>query len=216
MTSKKHPSGTVSKLFRSFVIIGTVTIVNFHARATSWTYGFALGLGGTGIQTSANVNGSWTKIQRGETPGLLSLFADRAYNDFWSLSIEHLRGFRLGPFTSGLSFTGVGFKWYFLNPIPSFPKPDDDSTRLFIQQFSPYLSGASGVATGTITRSGDLVYSVTGSGLYFGFRAGSDYMLEPGMGLRGELSYSTTLLYAENPKVTMTEGSLRIGIFFFY
>lgn len=186
------------------------------SKVAQWTYGASIGLGGTGIQSKVQVDGAETNVERAEGPGTISLFADRIYNDTWSIAIEHIRGFRLGPLSSGLSFTGVGAKWYFWSPIPTYSEVSPESTHLFIQQFSPFVGFTTGIASGSIKRTNDKITSVTGSGVYMGLRGGMDYLLKPGIGLRGESSLSTTFSYSEKPVTTITEFSLRIGIFFFY
>ncbi len=168
------------------------------------------------MKTSAEVDGIDTNVDRAEGPGTISIYADRIYNDYWTLSLEHIRGFRFGPLSSGLSFTGIGGKWYFWSPIPSFPVLSPESTHLFIQQFSPYLGAMVVAASGSIYRGNDKVSTVSGSGMYFGLRGGMDFLLQPGFGLRGETSLSTTLSYSEKPQTTLTEFSIRVGFLFFY
>jgi len=217
MNSVKLPNTNLIFLRKSnFFLIIIIWSQILAAKSGQWTYGASLGLGGTGISTSAEVEGTSTKVERSESPGAFSLFADRTINDHWTTSFEHIRGFRFGPFSSGISFTGVGTKWYFWNPAPAFPETSDNQSTLFIQQLSPFVGVAAGLAEGTIKRGNDKVGSVSGSGIYFGGRAGFDYTMEPGFGVRSEGSLSFTFSYSEKPTTILAEFSLRIGIFYYY
>lgn len=189
---------------------------NLFAKTGQWTYGASLGLGGTGIRTYSEIDGVNTKIERSESPGAFSLFADRTINDFWTASFEHIRGFRFGPFSSGLTFTGVGTKWYFWTPAPTYSEVTPGSSHLLVKQLTPFIGVATGIASGSIQRANDKVPSVHGSGIYIGGRSGFDYTLEPGFGIRSEGSLSFTFTYAEKPSTTLAEFSLRIGIFYYY
>ncbi len=199
------------------VLITNVIFSNSALAQTGlWTYGLSIGFGGAGLRTYSNVDGETKKVERADGPAAFSLFADRIYNDSWTLALEHIRGYRLAPFGSGLSFTGIGFKWYFWNPAPAFVEVGPESTHVFVQQFTPYMGAASGLATGSIYRPYDKVQTVEGSGIYYGLRGGIDLLLKPGLGLRGESSLSATMTYPERPYTTVTEFSMRLGFFFFY
>jgi len=198
--------------FLSFLLLSPFVF----AKSGQWTYGATLGLGGTGIRSSAEVEGATTQVERSESPGAFSLFADRTINDYWTASFEHIRGFRFGPISSGLSFTGVGTKWYFWSPAPNYTDVPAESSHIHIQQLTPFIGLSTGIASGSIKRANDKVSSVSGSGIYLGGRSGFDYTIEPGFGIRSEGSLSFTFTYAEKPATTLAEFSLRIGVFFYY
>jgi hypothetical protein len=158
------------------------------AAAVDLRYGAAMGFGGQGLVQV--VNGK--SVQRSEGPGMLALSLETLLKDYLSLGLDHSRGFRLGPLSSGVSFTGLTGRWYF-GPAPSVSRVSEQGATLFVRRFAPYLGLGAGVAFAKITRSNDLVPETENSGMYIGYRAGVDYPLSPGLLARTEVSYATTL-----------------------
>lgn len=185
------------------------------ARAGDWRIGGAIGLGGTGITSSPNVNGEKTLVPRSESPGIFSIYVDYLLSDRVGLTAEHIRGFRLGPFSSGVSFTGVGTRWYFLAPAPSTPKTSGTKTSILVKRLIPFVGLGAGVATGTISRDEDQAPTVSGSGVYLGFRGGVDYSLAPGWGLRPELTTLATFSSSTIPPSSVSEFGLQVGLYFY-
>ncbi len=185
------------------------------ANARDWRVGTSIGFGGTGIAKPVRVNGTLVNIERSEGPGVFSVFGETLLSDKMNGGIEHSRGFRLGPFTSGLSFTGIYLRYYFFGPAPAMVKSAGagESTILY-RKYSLFLGGTSGVAQGKVSRSGDQVPNVSGTGVFMGIRMGADYMLSPKHGIRPELIYNTTFMASETNAPTLSEFAIQCGFVF--
>lgn len=176
-------------------------------------FGGSLGFGGSGIQQAVQVNGATSVVERSEGPGTIYLFAERLMSDYFSLGLEHSRGFSFGPFSTGSSFTGFAGRYYYLGPAPSVGAVSATETVLVVRRFTPFAGLATGIAEAEIKRDNDLVRSVSGSGIYIGLRTGADYPLAAGIGIRPEMTYSTTFFQSPTLPSTLSEFSLQCGIY---
>ncbi len=183
------------------------------AKSSRYRLGGSLGFGGSGVTQVATVQDQLTIVERSEGPAVISIFADRLLSDFFSLGIEHTRGVNFAPFSMGSSFTGVSARWYFWGPAASVGDTEGEKPLLLIRRFTPYVGGAVGAAMATIKRDNDLVPSIEGSGVYFGIRLGADYPLAPGIGIRPEFLYSTTIFQSPTLSSSLSEYSLGCGLF---
>jgi hypothetical protein len=172
----------------------------------------SIGFGGTGITKIVSVDGADTKVDRSEGPGVIAVSLERLVSRQFVVSVDHLRGFRLGPFSSGIGFTGVTLKWYFLSPAMPLQPMRSDATTIMSRTFSPYAGGSTGIADGTAVREADKVQEISASGIYLGVRGGVDYALTPTMALRAELSLSQVLFSSALVKSSVQEFSIRAGV----
>ena len=161
--------------------------------ASDWRYGFSVGYGGAGSSSSELAkDGTTMKVDRSEGPLIVDAFVDRLMTDTTVLTFEHSRGISLAPFTTGASFTGLAYKWYFMGPAPSM-EPSGDGHTVLIKRFIPFAGIAAGLAKINLERdASDLVPVVSHSAAYTGIRLGADYQIAPGQGLRPQLTYSTS------------------------
>ena len=180
----------------------------FNLSAKEYRFGFAFGLGGAGMKTTGSEKLGVKAAEKSEEPGVFSIMVERLYNDSWAFGIDHSRGFRLGPFSSGLYFTGFNAKWYFYAPAPNLSKNDPNGTHLFVQNFSPFVGMGSGIAQGTIQRQNDQIPEISSSGVYLGIRAGVDFLIDPTYMIRPEFVYSSTFQSKEDPKISISLVSL--------
>lgn len=172
-------------------------VFNSPAFAGDYRLSGGLGYGGTGITQTSTTNTAQGTVKRSEGPGIMMIGLERIMSDTITLSIDHMRGFRLGPYSSGVSFTGFAGRYYFQGPAPWGAKEIDTKkeTTLLVKRFHPFAGMAAGIASGTIDRPGDAVPSVSASGIYVGIRVGADVPFTPtGIGLRPEIASSFTLL----------------------
>lgn len=191
------------------------------AHASDWRIGATLGLGGAGIDSAAQIDdgqgdgGQLTvPVSRNEGPGVASIFVDRLLSDRYTLGFEHIRGFRFGPASSGVSFTGVMWRWYWSGLAPSVISAGDGGSILLVQRFTPFVGLMGGIAQGTVDRQSDLVPQVNGSGVYMGLKLGADYPLSPGITLRPEISTAGTFLSQGATQTTLKLFALQCGIMF--
>lgn len=186
------------------------------SRAGDFHLGTGLGYGGAGITKVEDVGGTKESVKRSEGPGTITFYADYMLSDVFSIGFEHLRGFRLGPASSGVSFTGINTRWYFRTPAPTVAKASPTESTLLIKQFSFFVGLGSGFAGGNINRDDDLVPSLSASGAYFGFILGADYALSPGVVLRPQItSYSTFSSSSKTSPASLSYFSFGASIYFF-
>lgn len=138
-----------------------------------------------------------TRLLRNEAkvPGTAHIFLERLTSERWVLSFEHARGYRLGPFSSGVGFTSGGLLWHYFGPAPDVSKNENKGT-FFVKRWSPYTGGSTGIAEGEIRREADRIPRIYSSGVFIGLRNGVDYLLKPDVGLRLEASYMFTFFQA--------------------
>jgi hypothetical protein len=212
MIVKKHLS---SILNLSLFLIGMgVGILPLGAMAIDIRVGGSLGFGGAGLTKSVLVSSRSTLVSRSEGPGVFSLFAETLLTDKSTFGVEHSRGFGLGPFSSGVSFTGIMWRRYFLGPVPSVIPSKDGRSTLFIKRYIPFVGLASGVAMADISREQDQVGNVKGTGVYFGTKFGLEYPLSRGMGIRPEIIYNMTMMNSSPIPSSLSEFALQCGFYY--
>lgn len=200
------------RLFSPLVFTGFLAnVAASTAVAGDFKYSVALGYGGTGITSIQTIKTVKTPVQRSESPGTFALTIDYLLSERFTLMAEHLRGFRLGPLSSGTAFTGIGGRWYFLRPVPAVTLAKPEGSSILIKRFEPFFGLMSGIAGGSITRDNDTVPVVEGSGLFFGYHFGADYPLSRGVGIRPEIAYLTTWA----GPATLTAFSFQCGLTIF-
>jgi hypothetical protein len=182
------------------------------AKASSWTVGVFAGFGGQGIKKNAIVEDDQVaEASRSEGPMVLGLSLEKLLSDRWGLAIEHRRGFRIAPLSSGVSFTGVSGRWYYLRNASTLV--DADATNyILLRTWSPYVGGAAGFAQGTIKRERNPVPVTSSSGFYVGIKVGLDYHYKPNLLLRPELNYSLTPLGTAETSGELSEFSLGVTL----
>lgn len=182
------------------------------AHAFQWRFGAGLGFGGTGLSKQADVGSETVVVDRSEGPGYGVMYVDRPIAQNYSVSIEHARGFRLGPFSAGVGFTGGTLRYFYLTPVQTLAEGDQPST-FTLRQWAPYVGFGTGIAQGTIFREADQVNDITDSGVYIGLKAGADYLLGPRVCLRTELIVSATLSSSSNRPGSMSEFGIVSGVY---
>lgn len=190
-----------------------------HANALrlepDFIYGFMGGLGGSGINKTVEVEGIDIDVSRSEGPGIVGLSIETFIHDRWSMSLGHRRGFRLGPFSMDISFTGLTFRRYFYKPTPVLPR-NGLGSAVSIQTWAPFVGFGSGVALGETDRDtkGEQIPNLDFSGVFFGFHTGVDYHWKPGIILRPEIFYSQTFMDSSLTAATISEFGLVLGVHF--
>lgn len=211
--------GAIRKLRIKLTVVTTLSLTNLAAVAAfaspAYRIGAAIGYGGSGIMQAVTVEGTATVVERSEGPGMLAFFADRFISDYFSLGLEHSRGFSLAPFSMGSSFTGLAGRWYFWGPAATVASEAEGQTQLLVKRLTPFFGLAVGVAAAEIKRENDAVPSVSGSGAYTGLRIGADYPLAPGIGIRPEINFSSTFYQNPAAPATLSEFALQIGLYWF-
>lgn len=196
------------------VLFPALLISPLSSQGSTWRGGAGLGLGGQGIKKqTTTVEDSLTTVERSESPLTGQIYLDRLILPNWTLGIEHSRGFRMGPFSSGIGFTSGIVRWYYLAPPPEPSRQLKSLSTFFQRRWSPYGGFSTGVAFGQVVREADLVPSVSESGVHIGFRGGADYLYKPSMGLRAEVTFQTTLFQNQVRPGYLQEFSLWAGFF---
>ncbi len=152
-------------------------------------------------------------MSRSEGPGTLGFFVETFLTDKVGFGVDHTRGFRLGPFSSGLNFTGIYARYYFLGPAPQAINSDGEHSTILYKRYAMFLGWSGGVGQGQVSRNADQVPNISGTGVYMGIRAGADYPMGDRWGIRPELMYHTTFMASEVNAPTLTEFSLHCAIF---
>jgi|GEM_PF-2141078 len=189
-----------------------------NANAFSWkhdlVYGVMGGFGGSGVDKDVKTEaGENITEQRSEQPGMFGLSIEGFVNDKWSLALSHRRGFKFGPFSTRVSFTGVIARRYF-GRAPFIPKKNLKNSATIMRRWAPFVGLGSGLATGTVVRENAVNESVSGSGVYMGIHLGADYHLSPNLILRPEFFTSGTFMNDSETPSTLNEYGLVCGFHF--
>lgn len=204
-------------LLWGFLIFSQVTTAS-RAEAFSWkhdlVYGAMVGLGGSGIDKDiTNDSGDTITVNRADDPGMMGLSVEGFLNDKWSLALSHRRGFKFGPFSTKVSFTGVIARRYF-GRAPFIPSKKLENSAVLMRRWAFFAGLGGGVAQGSITRDEDAVKTVQGSGVYMGVHLGADYHLRPNLILRPEFFTSGTFMNDSVSPTTLNEYGIVIGFHF--
>lgn len=178
-----------------------------------FVYGGTFGFGGSGIDKTVVVENQNFDVSRAETPGMLGLSIETFISKNYSLALSHRRGFRLGPFSSGVSFSGLILRRYFYNPPPIIPDKNLPSS-VTIQTWAPFIGLGTGLAQATTERETDVVKVVKSSQVYFGIHIGFDYQISPNLILRPEIFTSSSFIDVSSTPATIEEFGLVCGFHF--
>lgn len=178
--------------------------------------GGCIGFGGTGVTTVSSVDGSDMEVSRSDGPIMLNLAAEVLTSDTSSISLNHIRGIAITPFSSGVTFTGFTWRWYFMGQAPSMVPSQEDRSTLMITKKVFFWGLSTGVANGSVSRTKDLVSSVDASGVYFGFNGGYDYQTDPGKIIRVEVLSHTSPKSSGFVQSSLSAFAIQIGMFFIY
>lgn len=185
-----------------------------QAHASDFRFLAGFGYGGAGITQTQTTSGLGT-VQRSEGPGVATIAVERIMGEHFTLAFDHSRGFRLGPFSSGVAFTGFSARYYFMDAVPWGSKETKDETTIFVRRPHFFAGAGAGVADGTIERSEDVVKVVSASGIYAGIRIGADVPMNPhGFGLRPELASSFTLIAGKIDPAKLSLLSIGCSVYF--
>lgn len=193
-------------------LVIAVVFTSGWASAREYRLGLALGFGGTGMKKVAEVEGESKLVERSEAPGIFNFYVESLVSDSLGFGIEHSRGFRLGPFSSGLSFTGLTGRYYFFGGAPSLSPDVTSESTVLIRQLAWFLGGGTGVAQGRITRDADRVLNISGSGVYVGMKVGADVPWKLDMILRPEIIYNMTFFSSDDTAPSLTEFAIQCSI----
>jgi hypothetical protein len=178
-----------------------------------FVYGGFIGFGGSGIDKTVVVEGQDFPISRSESPGMMGLSIETFLSNNYSLALSHRRGFRLGPYTSGVSFTGLILRRYFYHQAPIIPSKGL-STAITMQTWAPFIGLGTGLAQASTTRDEDVIVRVSSDAVYFGIHIGVDYQINPNLILRPEFFTSSSLMDVSSTPATIKEYGLVCGFHF--
>ncbi len=176
-------------------------------------YGGMIGYGGSGIDKTVIVENQKFDVSRAETPGMLGLSVETFVSKNYSLALSHRRGFRLGPFSSGVSFSGLILRRYFYNAPPIIPHKNLASS-VTIQTWAPFIGLGTGLAQATTERETDVIKTVRSSQVYFGLHVGFDYQISPTLILRPEIFTSSSFIDVSDTPATIEEFGVVCGFHF--
>lgn len=176
-------------------------------------YGGFIGFGGSGIEKTVVVNSADHDISRSESPGMIGLSVEGFVADRWSLALSHRRGFRLGPFSSGVNFTGLIMRRYFYHSPPIIPNKNL-TTSITVQTWAPFIGLGTGLAHASTNRDSDVVSNVSSSAIYLGLHVGFDYQINPKLILRPEIFTSASFMDVSETPSTIEEFGIVCGFHF--
>lgn len=196
------------KLLSLTLLFSLLTAGQAHAW-DQWYLGLRGGFGGVGFEKTIELNGVDNVVNRSEAPGVFGISLETLMNDKWAFSIEHRRGFALGPFTMGMGVTDVAWRWYYMG-LARMPVHTFGSDTIFKQGWSAYVGPSVGVASGTISREGQEFPEESASGVTFGIRIGADYQYKSWMVLRPEIASSTSIMSSSIKPVTVSDFAIGV------
>lgn len=196
--------------------IAALLFLSAHAHASGWAIGGYAGFGGTGISTTQKINATDVQVERSDSPGVYGMSFERVLSDNTSFAFDHMSGFTLAPFSSGVEFTGFTYRYFYPGGVPTMQISKSNDSTLLIKKYEPWFGGSFGVARGSITRQNDLVPEVSASGVYFGGRVGIDYQIRPSIVCRSEMIFGATMPSSGFVKATMSEFGLVTGLYYIW
>ncbi len=204
------------KRFYIFFLIFQFLLINeAHALRfkPDFIYGGMIGYGGSGIDKEVIVETQTFDLSRAETPGMLGVSIETFIATKYSLAFSHRRGFRLGPFSSGVSFSGLILRRYFYNSPPIIPTGGLGSA-ITVQTWAPFIGLGTGLAIAKTKRETDVIQDVTSSQIYMGVHIGFDYQISPNLILRPEIFTSSSIVDVSDTPATLEEFGVVCGFHF--
>lgn len=206
------------KLPKQATLLGLFLVLTSYAQAYDLRWGGTIGYGGAGVSEKVGEGSTKTTAQKSEGPGVASFFVENLVSDDFMVGLEHSFGFRFGPFSAGVNFTGLLMKWYFWGP--AIFRVDEgasaDNSTFFVNRYAPFYGFNTGVATAHVTRQNDVVDSISASGVYIGGRVGVDHSVQKDVSYRYEIISNTTFFSTAPDPPKLTEFALSFGVFFFF
>ncbi len=176
-------------------------------------YGISAGFGNQTLNKDVTVEGDVYSLSRTEGPLMLGISIETFIHEKWSVALGHRRGGRMGPFSMGIGFSGFTVRRYFKNPAPFIPHKDM-ATSFVVRGWAPFAGFGTGVAHGSASREGEVVKTISSSGVYFGAHFGVDWQWKSNLILRPELFYNTTIMSDSTVPASMNEMGLLVGFHF--
>lgn len=192
------------RLDRGFFFL-ILLLAPLSASALDLRLGFSGGLGNSVV----SARGASQK----EGPGGFGAFVDYAMTSRQTIGLEHLRTFAVKPVSTGVSISGLTWKWYYLNPAPTALNPLALSrSYLFERYLAPYFGAGVGFSQSSLlpdTEGGTVTNAV---GIYGKGRAGIDIPWLDRAGFNGDFSVATTLL----GQGTVTMFNMTMGLYYYF
>ena len=205
-----------SRPLKRFAVLALGLALSPGPAFASYKVGGTIGFGGTGIVSDVDIQSTTVTVRRSDSPGVGAFFFEYDLSSDWSVAFTHTRGFALSPFSSGVAFTGVSWKWFYADPAPSFVGSPAGKSTLLLTQLSPYVGPEIGHASGVIHRQNDLVEEINASAVFFGLRAGVDYQSRPNWVTRIEFSSAMTPPSSGFVKSSLSEFAISYGLHFIF
>lgn len=213
---KKHQHQRRKVILFSIFIFNLICFGFDFASAKDIRYGGGFGFGGAGVKDTVLIEGNPTVVEKSEGPGVGSFFVENLLADDYILGLEYTVGFRLGPFSSGVSFLGATSKWYFFGPALFRSAKDETLSALYLKRYALFGGFGAGVAQSNLSRKGESFGAINASGFYFGPKFGVDYSYSKSVSFRYEFNYYSTFIASSPNAPTLTEFALLFGLVYFY
>ena len=181
----------------------------------NWNVSIKGGFGGTGIVKTTMYEDEAVELSRSEGPAVIAIGIETPITDRWTFALEHHRGFRLGPFSTGVGFTHAFWRWSYPRAFPAMIRPSQEEF-MFNRDWTGFVGGGVGLAMGSIEREGDLIPRIEASGLTLGLTLGVDYPYRTDMLIRSELIVASTIMSSGTLPGSLSEFLLSCGIVFPY
>lgn len=198
-----------------YKLIKLLILILFSTTAKAeWRLGANIGFGGTGIASTSEINGVEIEVHRSDGPLAYSLSAERPLDEKTTLGVDLTKGVSLSPFSEGVSFMGVTYRWYYPNLMPSMVHSKTNSSTLLVQEWCPFIGPTMGLAQGTISRQKDLISEVNASGIFIGLHTGVDYQMSPNVVSRTELASGMSIGSSSAVKSSLSEFVIQTGLYY--
>lgn len=181
-----------------------------------WRVGAGAGYGAAGIDSTAQINGVDVPVSRSDGPLAYTFSIERAISAKSTIGIDLFRGVSLGPFSEGVTFLGMNYRYYYPNMAPFVSGGSGENSTLMLQEYCPFIGGRFGIAQGQISRNRDLISDVTGSGVFAGMQLGFDYQSTARVVYRTALSTAKTLGASDPAQTSLSELTLLFGAYYIF
>jgi len=177
------------------------------------TFGVGVGVGLTELAKDVLIEDTIQNANRSESPLVFQFLVEYDLNPKWTIGLKHSRGARLSPFSSGIGFTGLLGKFYFMKSRPYLSSPRTKE-RVTLMGWAPFVGLSSGFAVANTEREREVLSDIDSSGFYVALHAGVDYQMFTNYIFRPELIYATTLFDDTDQPATISQLGVVINLMF--
>lgn len=171
---------------------------------------FSTSFAGVRLSVGGGIGSFSTKNEISKSEGPLGQFysIDYLLNSKVMVGAEHIRSFNLSPLSSGISFTGLYYRYYLNSAsVPYYSRDEAPTNEVIYRDLCYFVGTGFGVAQSSLPVD-DAGLTANAAGFYISPQAGGEMFLTKSVGIRSEIFFSTIIFGKGSISAAMLLGTI--------